>query len=261
MIAHCHAHHQARTERAFSLSDLVGLLGALSLVAMVVLGRMVHAGQGSRTLACVANQQALGRIWALYAYDHSEVVANNLQITETQDTVNRREYATWANNVLDWASTPFNTNLSLMATGQFAVYLDSNPGVFKCPADKFPCPFGPRVRSVSMNTYMSRPAWDPSYEKYSQLAKPAMLWVFVDEHPDSINDGVFSTLSGSITKWNDLPASYHNGACGFAFADGHSEIKKWRNPNTKRPVLRQQSPGGIVAPEDVAWVWQRTYNQ
>ena len=26
----------------------------------------------------------------------------------------------------------------------------------------------------------------------------------------------------------DYPASYHNRAGGFSFADGHAEIKKWR---------------------------------
>jgi prepilin-type N-terminal cleavage/methylation domain-containing protein/prepilin-type processing-associated H-X9-DG protein len=81
-------------------------------------------------------------------------------------------------------------------------------------------------------------------------------YMYIDD-----NNGLFSTLSGSITKWNDLPASYHNGACGFAFADGHAEIKKWRDANTKQPIRRQPSAGGIVAPNDVAWTWQRSYNQ
>src|SRR5207302_8474038 len=37
-------------------------------------------------------------------------------------------------------------------------------------------------------------------------------------------------------NWQDIPASYHNGACGFSFADGHSEIKKWRSAASKFPV-------------------------
>ena len=87
--------------------------------------------------------------------------------------------------------------------------------------------------------------------------------MFLDEHPDSINDGCFSTLAPANT-WNDLPASYHNGACGFAFADGHDEIKKWRDANTKRPVLRQTYGGGLQAnpPDnrDLQWVLERTTN-
>jgi len=54
----------------------------------------------------------------------------------------------------------------------------------------------------------------------------------VDEHPDSINDAALAvactdanTTSAQII---DYPANYHNGACGFAFSDGHAEIHKWK---------------------------------
>ena len=47
----------------------------------------------------------------------------------------------------------------------------------------------------------------------------------LDEHPDSINDSLFAVpMTG--TAWVDVPASYHNGACGFCFADGHAESRK-----------------------------------
>ena len=64
---------------------------------------------------------------------------------------------------------------------------------------------------------------------------PSRTWVLMDEHPDSIDDGRFS-LDPAADHWIDIPASYHNGACGFAFADGHSYIKKWRSASTLRPV-------------------------
>ena len=51
----------------------------------------------------------------------------------------------------------------------------------------------------------------------------------MDEHPDSINDaGAFGPNSASNIP--DAPSTYHNGAAGFAFADGHSEIHKWKGP-------------------------------
>jgi len=70
---------------------------------------------------------------------------------------------------------------------------------------------------------------------------PAQTWVYVDEHPDSINDaGCFAPN----TKNNipDAPATYHNGACGFAFADGHSEIHKWVGPTMKKT----RAKGGLL---------------
>ena len=72
--------------------------------------------------------------------------------------------------------------------------------------------------------------------KLSTISRPALFWVMIDEHPDSINDGFFIN-NPDASAWQDIPASYHNGACGFSFADGHSEIKKWQSNSSKYPVL------------------------
>jgi prepilin-type processing-associated H-X9-DG protein len=124
-----------------------------------------------------------------------------------------------------------------------------NPGVYKCPADYGVLKssgFGsttsyPHVRSMSMN-WMLNPinVWsgDASaannlriYRKESDTVRPgpANLWVFVDENPISINDAYF-ICDPELQNWIDCPASYHNNACGFAFADGHAEIHRWHDP-------------------------------
>jgi prepilin-type processing-associated H-X9-DG protein len=108
-------------------------------------------------------------------------------------------------------------------------------------------------------------SWCDPMNKMSDLIhpQPTLAWVLVDEHPDSINDAMLyinpKQLNPGNTEWNDLPASYHNGACGFSFADGHSEIKKWRNSSTIYPV-RYISRNHIVVhnSQDFAWVAQRT---
>src|SRR5204862_2285927 len=82
------------------------------------------------------------------------------------------------------------------------------------------------------------PAENNNYPTYRQFLKaasipnPAQLFVTCDEHPDSINDGFLQANPHTDTapsKWDDLPATYHDGACGFAFADGHSEIHKFKS--------------------------------
>jgi prepilin-type processing-associated H-X9-DG protein len=88
--------------------------------------------------------------------------------------------------------------------------------------------------------------------------------VFLDEHPDSINDGYFlpssaNHLFGTGHTWEDIPASYHAGAAGFAFADGHSEIHKWKGEGVQKPITTTPYGGGlpITTPEDQAdyqWV-------
>ena len=91
-----------------------------------------------------------------------------------------------------------------------------------------------------------------------------MLWVIMDEHPDSINDAglaVECALTNAEARIVDYPASFHAGACGIAFADGHSEIHKWKDPRTMPPVnynndlkLNVESPNN----PDVAWLQLRT---
>ena len=241
-------------QRGFTLIELLVVIAIIAILAALLLPALAKAKIKAEGIGCLNNQKQLQLAWYMYIDDNNGLLVLNSPGGGTNPV-------TWINGWIDWGVLPDNTNRLLLTEGLMAPYTAKSLGVYKCPADKIPADNGPRVRSVSMNTYLSRPGWAASYTKYSQLLKPAMLWVFVDEHPDSINDGLFSTLSGSITKWNDLPASYHNGACGFAFADGHAEIKKWRDDNTKQPIRRQPAPGGLVAPNDVAWTWQRSYNQ
>jgi prepilin-type processing-associated H-X9-DG protein len=87
-----------------------------------------------------------------------------------------------------------------------------------------------------------------------------MTWVFVDEQADSLNDAMlYHDPNGS--QWIDLPASYHNGACGFSFADGHAEIRKWKEASTMQPVRYQSGFGAIAGGpnnKDFQWMTERT---
>ncbi len=85
-------------------------------------------------------------------------------------------------------------------------------------------------------------------------------FVFIDEREDSINDCVFYVgmgRRGSDAYWIDLPASYHNGAAGLSFADGHAEIKRWRDPRTMPPLDPNVSPFPSPNNRDVAWMQER----
>lgn len=79
----------------------------------------------------------------------------------------------------------------------------------------------------------------------------------MDEHPDSINDGWLIPDVADVARFVDLPASYHNGACGFVFCDGHSEIHKWHG-STVQPVRMVQYNGFAGDKNDVAWFVQRS---
>jgi prepilin-type processing-associated H-X9-DG protein len=89
-----------------------------------------------------------------------------------------------------------------------------------------------------------------TYGKVTDIGAPgpAMLWVLVDEEPSGLNDAAFAfTMVEPV--WHDAPGSYHNGACGLAFADGHSEIHKW----VEKPVDNSDANEA-----DWTWMQQRT---
>ena len=98
------------------------------------------------------------------------------------------------------------------------------------------------------------------YHKLSDIRRPppSGLWVFVDEHPDSINDGWLTDGWPGGGGWGDLAASYHGGACGLGFADGHAEVHKWKDKGTLQPVTKQGLNGDRTAPNDTKWFMERT---
>jgi prepilin-type processing-associated H-X9-DG protein len=61
---------------------------------------------------------------------------------------------------------------------------------------------------------------------------PTEIFTLLDEHENSINDSHFAAFADltrySNNRWLDAPSGRHGNAAGFAFADGHAEIHKWR---------------------------------
>ncbi len=87
------------------------------------------------------------------------------------------------------------------------------------------------------------------------------MFVTLDEREDSINDGWYATNPDVLYQLVDYPAAYHGNAAGFAFADGHSEVHRWRDPRTY-PVLQPgqnlQLNVNLPGDKDVTWIAQRS---
>jgi prepilin-type processing-associated H-X9-DG protein len=160
-----------------------------------------------------------------------------------------------------------NVNHLKSPTGYLWPY-NQSLGIYKCPADTSlvkagPIVYGPRVRSVAMNGNMNGNSWYTqeiknkffTFRKLSEIVRPspAQAFVFLDEHPTTLDDGYFLVVLEGIL-WGNDPGIYHNGACGFSFADGHSETRKWLDPDTLAPV-KKGTPKG---PRDVPWIQVRT---
>ncbi len=91
--------------------------------------------------------------------------------------------------------------------------------------------------------------------------------VLLDEREDSINDGFFVVdMAGypgtmRILRIVDYPASYHNGAAGIAFADGHSEIHKWIDPRTRPQLLKgMELKLNVSSRDNLDVVWMQRHS-
>jgi prepilin-type processing-associated H-X9-DG protein len=185
----------------------------------------------------------------------------------------------WVTGVLDFSgSNPANWDINNnIAKSPLWPYCGKSGGIWKCPADQAVVTVPgkgilPRVRSMSMSIWSggnqgTDGGWGPTWKVYRKLGDminpgAANTITLLEEREDSINDGFFViSMDGypslASTRMVDYPASYHGGSCGFAFADGHSEIHKWKDPRTT-PVLKrgQELPLNQPLPsnQDVFWM-------
>lgn len=219
---------------------------------------------GMRT-ACLSNLKQLNLAWILYASDSSDKLITNRPYASVAELA----LDNWVAGVMDWTANPQNTNRDLLMVAALSQYI-KNPQVYRCPDDKSEAAAGPRIRSYAMNGFLGNysgtpafPGWQPNL-KLTEIGRPTTTFVFVEEHPNSIDDGFFINNPNQTDAWTDLPSSNHDKKmAGFGFADGHSEFRRWVDSSTRQPV-KQFGPKPSVqlvradSGADLAWILKAT---
>lgn len=253
--------------RGFTLVELLVVIALLALLAATLAPALARNRPNSPAIQCLNNLRQLGAAWNMYADDNSGALVFNRDGGNTgKDSMD----ASWVAGWLDFTTSTDNTNVNCLVNhaafpyGAFLGPYVKSPTVFKCPSDKSMTPLmQPRVRSVSMNNFVGQngrswttPSRYTLFNRISGIKSPALIFVLLDEHQDSINDGCFMSDADTRYQFVDFPASYHNGAGSFSFADGHCELHFWTDPRTTpRLSPSQQLYLNVNLPGDGDYLW------
>ena len=250
-----------RNRSGFTLIELLVVIAIIAILAGMLLPALAKAKAKATGIACMNNSKQLMVAWQMYVNDNRDLLPTAVHGGWASDpegnynALRKLGLIPMISGWQTWDLSKHNTNIQYLVDERYAAlgpYIAKAPSVFKCPADTYVSKqqrskgWNARVRTMSANISVggdSKNNGGPYQSQMDAVAKygglirpgPSDVWVFLDEHPDSMNDA--GCFTPGPTSWVDLPGSMHNGACGVAFADAHSEIKKWVDGrNTIKPV-------------------------
>ena len=278
-----------RQRRGFTLIELLVVIAIIAILAALLLPALTRAKLKAQGVQCMNSHRQLAIAWRMYAEDNGDRLlyasANNSSLSAWDPSW---QY-TWCTGRIDFDPanrSNWDPSVDIMQSLMWP-YCGKNLGIWRCPSDRSYVTVNgerkARIRTMAMNAYLGGFGGQPItvgnmsaytlYLKYGELSRPGAdrVFVFIDEREDAVNYGNFlQDMTGyapsipALYRWLDLPAAYHGNAGGLSFADGHSEIHKWRDGRTSRPISDEKAifdgstPTATPNNIDVAWMQDHT---
>ena len=214
---------------AFSLIELLAVMAVIAILSALLLPALAAAKARGKQTLCAGNLHQFGVAWQIYANDNAGRFVENQPASVSSNS--------WVRG--DLTAPAQSTNLDLLRQGELFPYL-GQVNVYWCPADPSQTDGRNRVRSYSMNGWLGSRTMEtcPGQSGYRTFiresefatAVPAEIWVLIDEHELSIDDGWFLVTMDDSQPFVSFPATRHQNGYVWNFADGHAVACRLRFP-------------------------------
>jgi prepilin-type N-terminal cleavage/methylation domain-containing protein/prepilin-type processing-associated H-X9-DG protein len=271
--------------QGFTLIELLVVIAIIAILAAMLLPVLAKAKLRAQGIGCISNMKQLQLAAMVYGNNYDDKLPCNVPLAPQNGGDSTTGRPCWVDGTMAWnggvenpagcATNPFylgvqgNRGFGVTLVGSIGSYANE-AGVYRCPADQYIDPnyHVQRVRSCAMNTHIGT-GIGPSapmgitggykiFLKYSDFdgrLTASDCFVFLDENPQSINDGWFEYIEDG-SRINDRPAINHGNFSSFSFADGHAELQLWHDA-----FLSYDTPASMSG-ADTLWLAQHgTYLQ